>query len=199
MKIKLFIVFTLSAFLFSCSDELDTQPDRGIENVASMPADNGSNTSVLYNIPTNFVLDGTSTDEAIMSFGISVTQSADVSVKAGFFIKILGQSNFVPIFSPYNNVIIPANQPYSAHVDVNREDFGICESSFILKMQVLEVRVGGTLVPASDYNVLGFNSDGSTQLDMTGPGCGGSGGGGGYLGGEIWDIQHSPVIPGGGL
>jgi len=202
MKIKSLTLLLLSVLVFACSDGIDVQPDTNIENVASMPSDDGTNTSVLFNVATNFVLAGGSNDEATMSFGVSSLQSAEMAIEVGFFIKASGQSNFVPIFSPYNHMVIPANQQLSAYASVKREDFGICESSFTLKMQVLEVRIGGVVIPASDYNVLGFNTDGSTELVMAGPGCSGGSGpgnvsGGSYLGTKPRTNVHWPVIPGG--
>ena len=167
------------------------------------PVEGDPTPTAWFNVSTNFQLVSGSSESATVSFGTSVVHSQPLAIRVGFSISDIGANDFVPMFSPYQDWVIPANQSLSNFVNIHREEFGICADYYTIKMEVLEVRLGGQLVPAAEYNVLGFNSDGSNDLNMTGPGCPSNSygqpgyvSGGKYLGKKPQTVAHTPIWPG---
>ena len=114
-------------------------------------------------------------DEARFNFGVSPNTSEEVRIKPKFSIKVAGENSFMPLFfASFGELVVPPYTHLSNVIDVTREDLRICNVSFTLKVEVDEVRIGGQLIDSSEYNVLSFNFDGSSDLGMLGPGCGSS-------------------------
>lgn len=178
MKIKLFAFLALSVMIMACNETLDVEPNAALENQAStLGATNNPPTTAPFNVPTNFVLVSGSSKEALLNFGVSPNMSQVVTIKPKFSAKASGQSNFTPLPPIYGDLVIQPNTQLSNVITVRVEDFGICADDFTMRMEVDEVRIGGQLIPASQYTVLSFQPNGVTDLAMTGISCptGGSG------------------------